>query len=54
VELQRNRGQMSGCQRLGVRAGDGQKVQISIYKINKFWDIIYTMVFLVNNTVSHI
>ena len=45
---------MSGCQRLGVRAGDGQKVQISIYKINKFWDIIYTMVFLVNNTASHI
>ena len=32
----------------------GQKVPTSNYKINKFWDVLYSMVIVVNNTVLYI
>ena len=32
----------------------GQKVQTSSYKINKSWDVMYSVVTIVNNTVLHI
>ena len=32
----------------------GQKVQTSSYKKNKFWDVMYSMVITVNNTVLYI
>lgn len=34
-------------------AGD-QKVQTYIYEMNKFWDIMYSMVTMVDNTVADI
>ena len=35
--------------------GEGsQKVQTSSYKVNKSWDVIYSMVTIVNNTVLYI
>ena len=33
---------------------DGQKVQTSRYKINKSWNVMNSMVTIVNNTVLHI
>ena len=41
---------------LGVgKMGEGsQKVQTSSYKVNKSWDVIYSMVTIVNNTVLYI
>ena len=32
----------------------GQKVQTSSYKINKSWDVMYSMMNTVNNTVTYI
>ena len=32
----------------------GQKVQMSSYKLNKSWGIMYSTATVVNNTVSHI
>ena len=31
----------------------GQRVQISSYKINKFWDLMYNMVIIASNTVLY-
>ena len=36
------------------KRGDiGQRVQISSYKINKFWDLMYNMVIIASNTVLY-
>ena len=38
----------------GGKMGDvGQRVQTSSYKRNKFWDLMYSMVTTVNNTVFY-
>ena len=54
-QAQRYTEQTGGCQRHGVGLGERiQKVQISGYEINKSWDVMYSMVILVNNTVSYL
>ena len=49
--------QVGKCQKWGERVGKmgkgGQKVQTSSYKRNKSWDVMYSMVTIVN-TVLHI
>ena len=54
-QAQRCSKQTGGCQRQGAGLGErSQKVQISSYKINKPWDVMYSVVILVNNTVSYL
>ena len=38
---------------MGKMAKDGKKIQTSRYKINKSWDIMYSMVSKVNNIVLY-
>ena len=53
-QAHRYREQTRGCQRRvwGVieRGEGGSKVQTSSYKINKSWDVMYSLVTVVNNT----
>ena len=56
-QAHRYREQIGGCQRQGVGVGEmgegRQKVQTFSYKISH-GDVIYSMVTIVNNTVSYI
>ena len=39
---------------VGAMDKGGQTVQASIYKINKSWDVMHSMVTIANNTVLYI
>lgn len=39
---------------MGEMGEGGQRVRTSSYKINKFWDIMYSMVTVVNDTVLYV
>lgn len=42
-----------GC-RVGEMGKEGQKVKTYSYKINKSWDVIFSMVIIVKNTLLYI
>ena len=43
-----------GKKGVGKMGEEGQKVPTSSYKINKPWDVLYSMGTIINNTVLHI
>ena len=54
--IHRNKKQTGGYQ--GLETGEwvdttGQRVQISSYETNKFWDVMYSMLTTVNSTVLY-
>lgn len=56
--IHRYRKQISGCQDWGLWVGkmgeSSQKLKTFNCKINKSWDVVYSMVTIVNNMVLHI
>ena len=39
---------------VGEKSEGSQKVQTSNYKVNKFWDVMYSIVTIANNTVLYV
>ena len=52
IKNHRNIEQNIGC-KVGETDEGGQEVQNFSYKISKSWDIMYTMVTIVNNIAEH-